>query len=215
MCTPDFGIAEGLTLASIAASTATSIASASAQASGQQHQAEALEQQNAVQRQYIDADRISKITQAQTAEGNTNTEAYQKVDANAQSARSAIATAATAAGEAGVSGNSVAALEQEYMSRAGQFSDQVEQNRTASVDRLQLQMQGFDVAANAANARLPIPNYPSYMDAGLRIGGALVSGAAKGFDVFNKLPRSSGTSTIDNGLSISSGYRRAEQDSYD
>jgi hypothetical protein len=200
---------------SIAATTATTIAQASAQHSAQQHQAEAQDQANAVQRQYIDQDRISKITQAQGAEALVNTEAAQKLDQNAQQARAATSTANTAAGEAGVTGNSVAALQQEYMSRAGSFSDQVEQNRSASVDRLQLQMSGFNVDANAANARLPVPNYPSGMDTALRIGGALANGAAKGVDWYTKLPTSDTSSYTGNGLSISSGTRRAEQNSYD
>jgi hypothetical protein len=218
MCTPDFGIAEGLALAglaSTAATTAVSIGQAGAQYSGQQRQAEAQEQQNAVQRQFNDAAMVSKTTQGQSQEALVNQEAYGKLAENASAARAAQSTAATAAGEAGVSGLSVDALQREYMSRAGQFSSEVEANRTASVDRLQLQLQGFQVADNAANARLPIPDFPSGMDTALRIGGALASGAAKGFDAFSKLPSSSGTSSTGNGLSISSGYRRAEQESYD
>jgi hypothetical protein len=99
------------------------------------------------------------------------------------------------------------------MSRAGQFSDAVEANRTASVDRLQEQMLGFNAAADSSINRLPMPNYPSFMDTALRIGGSVANGAAKGFDLYSKMP--SGTSSTGNGLSIFSGYRRAEQESYD
>jgi hypothetical protein len=81
------------------------------------------------------------------------------------------------------------------------------------VDRLQEQMLGFNAAADSSINRLPVPNYPSFMDTALRIGGSLANGAAKGFDLYSKMP--SGTSSTGNGLSISSGYRRAEQESYD
>ena len=107
----------------------------------------------------------------------------------------------------------MAALQAEYASRAGEFASQVEDNRTASVDRLQLSMLGYNAAADSSISRLPVPDYPNYMDTALRIGGSLASGAAKGFDLYSKMP--SGTSSTGNGLSIFSGYRRAEQESYD
>lgn len=181
-----------LAIASAAASAAMSIAGTISATNAQNAAGDAQQKQNAVQAQYIEAARESKVTQAQTQEGLVNVEAWQKDDANAQAARAAQATAATAAGEAGVSGNSVAALQQDYMARSGQFADQVEQNRGASVDRLQMQMQGFDVDAQAATAKLPVPTYGSSMDAALRIGGALARAGTAGYAIYNKTPSSSG-----------------------
>jgi hypothetical protein len=160
-------------------------ASAIAGFSAQSNQADALARQNALNQQYIDADRVSKIQQAQTAEQLVDKEAYQKLDQQGQQARAAAATATTAAGEAGVSGLSVDALQREYMARSGEYDAQVEDNRTASIDRLQLQMQGFDTSAQAADARLPVPNPPNYFDTALTIGG----GALKAYNTYLAPPK--------------------------
>lgn len=173
---------------SIAASSAMAIEQAQAQYSAQKNQADAQAANNATQAQYIQQDKNSETTQAQTQEGSVNLEAYQKDQQNAQAAQAATATAQTAAGEAGVGGNSVAALQSSYMARSGQFQDQVAQNRDASNDRLQLQMQGFDTSADAATARLPVPNYPSDAGLGLSIGGAVLNAGMKGVALYNGLP---------------------------
>src|SRR5713101_2103447 len=96
----------------------------------------------------------------------------------------ALATADVAAGEAGVSGNSVDAVAREFYSRGDAYADTVAANQKADIDRLQLQMKGFNIqAANQVNA-LPVAQPPSFLDAALRIG----SGAANAYQKFLYVP---------------------------
>lgn len=163
---------------------AITAASAAAQYQGQKNQAAAQANQNAQQTALINQDRINKYSAAQQQQDLVNQEAYQKLDQNGQATRSALATAMTSAGEAGVSGTSVSALQQEYLSRQGDYANDVENNRVASDERLTQQMQGFDVQAQSAINSERQPVQPSMLGMGLQIAGGAAN-AYSNYAYFN------------------------------
>jgi hypothetical protein len=171
MC--DMGMS--LVAISVAMTAATTLSSMQAQSNA----AKAQNDSNELQRGYIEQDRLNKQMQAGQQEGYANEAAYQKLDQNAQAARAARATATTAAGEAGVSGLSVDALQREFYARQGEYAQSVEENRSADIDRLQMQMKGFNVQAQSANNQLKQAAEPSFLDAALRIGGSAVGAYGK------------------------------------
>jgi hypothetical protein len=61
----------------------------------------------------------------------------------------------------------------------GEYAQSVDLNRTADIDRINQQMQGFNTAAQSANNTLRQPVQPSFLDAALRIG-------AGGLDAYHK-----------------------------
>jgi len=172
MCIDPLSLSAGTTFA---IETGLGVAQAGAGFIGQMQQYNQQVSYNEQMYRNIEADRENKMQQAANQEDLINHQAYDKLNENAKSMNAAIATAQTAAGEAGVNGLSVAALTHEYYQRGSDYADSVERNRQADVDRLQLQMKGFDVAAQNEQNRLPVPVAPSFLDAALRIGGSTVS----------------------------------------
>jgi hypothetical protein len=191
MC--DFGISEGLALASFAIGTATAVS----QAAGQQSQASAQAQRNNIQAQYIAQNDAQLQLQAQQQTVYKNDEAFQQLQNQERAARAAKATALTSAGDNGIDpgSTSVQALSQEYDSRQGEFDDNVRYNREADDRQIALQMQGFNTQAISEDNQLRQPVFPSYISTGLNIAG-------EGFKAYNMYQKNQPpkTGTTDNGF---------------
>ena len=158
---------------------AVTVAMTASQAAMQyQQQQQAAEQQNAYNKTQADnvrAATINNYNQAETQLAYHNDAAANQIAENERNTRSAEAEAMASTAQAGVTGNSVTALAQEYQARAGEFTSDVEYNRNAADNEIQLQMQGFSTQGQSEINSLRGVAPPSLLGPALQIGGSAVS----------------------------------------
>lgn len=95
----------------------------------------------------------------------------EKMGANLDALR-ARSTARASAGESGVSGLSVDALIADYYGQQGRYNDGVDRNYANTSFQIDQEMKGAQARGTTAIRNLPRGQRPSFIDAGLRIGGA-------------------------------------------
>jgi hypothetical protein len=101
---------------------------------------------------------INTYTQGQQTQVYQNEQAFQKLKANQRALRSAQGTMQDTASANGVGGQTISALSNELDANAGSYASDVQYNRDASDEEIQMQLKGAQDQAQSSLNMIPQPN---------------------------------------------------------
>lgn len=168
-----------LTMGAVAiAGTVATYVGSQQQASAQN---KANQQYSTAESQAVATNAISQYGQAQNQIQATDAQATQKATAEDMQEAAAAATAQTNASARGVTGNSVDAIQRDYVNRRDMFNADVEFNRKAADEEIVQQMKGIQNGATSQDNQIQSQNRFVQGQSPLQLVGGLANDGASAY----------------------------------